>query len=66
MGRVRWGLEKVFLYESKFKITPGRWKRRGWDMARVSDCFFFLNNPSVKKIFIFFLEGMKVREVCLV
>ena len=23
-------------------------------MARVSDCFFFLNNPSVKKIFFFF------------
>ena len=41
-GRVRWGLEKVFfLYESKFKIIPGRWKRRGWDMARVSDCLFF-------------------------
>ena len=42
MGRVRWGLEKVlFLYESKFKIIPCGWKRRGWDMARVSDCFFF-------------------------
>ena len=41
VGRVRWGLEKVFLYESKFKIIPGGWKRRGWDMARVSDCFFF-------------------------
>ena len=40
-GRVRWGLENVFLYESKFKIIPGGWKRRGWDMARVSDCFFF-------------------------
>ena len=26
-GRVRWGLEKVFLYESKFKIIPGG--RRG-------------------------------------
>ena len=36
-------------------------------MARVSDCFFFLNNPSVKKqIFFFLLEGMKVREVWLV
>ena len=36
-------------------------------MARVSDCFFFLlNNPSVKKIFLFLLEGMKVREVWLV
>ena len=41
LGRVRWGLEKVFLYESKFKIIPGGWKRRGWDMARVSDCFVF-------------------------
>ena len=40
-GRMRWGLEKVFLYESKFKIIPGGWKSRGWDMARVSDCFFF-------------------------
>ena len=66
VGRVRWGLEKVFLYESKFKIIPGGWKRRGRDMASVSDCFFFLNNPSVKKIFFFLLEGMKVREVCLV
>ena len=38
---MRWGLEKVFfLYESKCKIIPGGWKRRGWDMARVSDCFF--------------------------
>ena len=38
---MRWGLEKCFfLYESKFKIIPGRWKRRGWDMARVSDFFF--------------------------
>ena len=35
-------------------------------MARVSDCFFFLNNPSVKKILFFLLEGMKVREVWLV
>ena len=61
-GRVRWGLEKACLYESKFKIIPGGWKRRGWDMARVSDCFFFLNNPSVKNFF-FLLEGMKVREV---
>ena len=34
-------------------------------MARVSDCFFFLNNPSVKNFF-FLLEGMKVREVWLV
>ena len=33
--------ESFFLYESKFKIIPGGWKRRGWDMARVSDCFFF-------------------------
>ena len=41
VGRVRWGLEKVFLYESKFKIIPGGWKRREWDMARVSDWFFF-------------------------
>ena len=40
-GRVRWGLEKVVLYESKFKIIPGGWKRRGWNMARVSDCLFF-------------------------
>ena len=39
-GRVRWGLEKFFLYESKFKIIPVGWKRRGWDMAKVSDCFF--------------------------
>ena len=23
VGRVRWGLEKVFLYESKFEIIPG-------------------------------------------
>ena len=54
-GRVRWGLEKVFfLYEPKFKIIPGGWKRRGWDMARVSDCFLFLNNPSVKKTYFFF------------
>ena len=36
-------------------------------MARVSDCFFFLNNPSVKKKnILFLLEGMKVREVWLV
>ena len=36
-------------------------------MARVSDCSFFLNNPSVKKKYFFFLlEGMKVREVWLV
>ena len=35
-------------------------------MARVSDCFFFLNNLSVKKKFFFLLEGMKVREVWLV
>ena len=35
-------------------------------MARVSDCFFFLNNPSVKKNIFFLLEGMKVREVWLV
>ena len=55
---MRWGLEKVFLYESKFKIIPGGWKRRGWDMARVSNCFFFLNNPSVKKkIFFSFWRG---------
>ena len=32
-------------------------------MARVSDCFFLLNNPNVKKNFFFLLEGMKVREV---
>ena len=50
--------ESFFLYESKFKIIPGGLKRRGWDMARVSDCFFFfLNNPSVKKIFFFFWRG---------
>ena len=41
VGRVRWGLRKFFLYESKFKTIPGEWKRRGWDMARVSDCVFF-------------------------
>ena len=35
------GWRKFFLYESKFKIIPGGWKRRGWDMARVSDCFLF-------------------------
>ena len=59
--------ESFFLYEPKFKIIPGGWKRRGWDMARVSDCFLFLNNPSVKKTYFFFLlEGMKVREVWLV
>ena len=40
VGRVRWGWRKFFLYESKFKIIPGGWKRREWDMARVSDCFF--------------------------
>ena len=56
-GRVRWGLEKFFLYESKFKIIPVGWKRRGWDMAKVSDCFFFLNKPSVKKIFFFSFGG---------
>ena len=32
--------ESFFLYESIFKIIPGGWKRRGWDMARVSDFFF--------------------------
>ena len=36
-------------------------------MTRVRDCFLFLNNPSVKKKYFFFLsEGMKVREVWLV
>ena len=35
-------------------------------MARVSDCFFILNNPRVKKNVFFLLEGMKVREVWLV
>ena len=35
------GAGESFLYESKFKIFPGGWKRRGWDMARVSDCLFF-------------------------
>ena len=33
--------ESFFLYESKFKIIPGGWKRSGWDMTRVSDCFFY-------------------------
>ena len=57
MGAGKVGAGESFLYESKFKIIPGAWKRRGWDMARVSDCFFFLNNPSVKKIFFFFWRG---------
>ena len=35
-------------------------------MARVSDCLFFLNNPSVEKNIFFLLEGMKVSEVWLV
>ena len=35
------GAGEFFLYESKLKIIPAGWKRRGWDMARVSDCFFF-------------------------
>ena len=35
------GAGESFLYESKFKIIPGGWKRRGWNMARVSDFFFF-------------------------
>ena len=34
------GAGESFLYETKFKIIPGGWKRRGWDMARVSDFFF--------------------------
>ena len=42
VGGLGGGWREFFLYESKFKIIPGGWKRRGWDMARVGDCLFVL------------------------
>ena len=35
-------------------------------MARVSDFFFIQKNPTLKKIVLFFLEGVKVRKDWLV